>query len=105
MELKIILPRGECDAVVKVLGAPDPEFGPHVALLPSLRPDYPRSDDGAVLLAALRTTNRLLAAGLPRLTPELLHELGLLATLIPGRTRRRDITAPPSVPTPIRERW
>lgn len=93
----VALPRSECDAVVKALGAPDPELGPTVALLPCLRPDHPRSDDEAVLLAALRTANRLLEAGLPRLSPELLHELGVLQSLTGGRARRRlDCTAPPS---------
>lgn len=91
----IALPRGECDAVVKALGAPDPELGPSVALLPCLRPDHPRSDDDAVLLAALRTANRLLEAGLPRLSPELLHELGVLQSLTVGRRRRFDFTQPP----------
>lgn len=92
----IALPRGECDAVVKALGAPDPELGPAVALLPCLRPDHPRSDDEAVLLAALRAANRLLEAGLPRLSPELLHELGVLLSLTSGRRRRQDLTAPPA---------
>lgn len=96
MELTIALPRSECDAVVKALGAPDPELGPTVALLPCLRPDHPRSDNDAVLLAALRTANRLLEAGLPRLSPELLHELGVLQSLTAGRRRRQDITAPPA---------
>ncbi|MBE7198381.1 MAG: hypothetical protein INR70_11340 [Parafilimonas terrae] len=96
MELKVALPRSECDAVVKALGAPDPELGPHVALLPCLRPDHPRSDDDAVLLAALRTVNRLLAAGPPRLSHELLDELGALQAATAGRARRRDITAPPA---------
>ena len=97
MLLTIALPRGECDAVVKALGAPDPELGPHVALLPCLRPDHPRSEDDAVLLAALRTANRLLEAGLLRLSPELLHELGALLSVAGGRIRRRvDCTAPPS---------
>ncbi|MCJ2067829.1 hypothetical protein MKK75_03230 [Methylobacterium sp. J-030] len=97
MLVTVALPRGECDAVVKVLGAPDPDLGPHVALLPCLRPDYPRSDDDAVLLAALRTANRLLETGSARLSPELLHELGLLQSATAGRARRRlDCTAPPS---------
>lgn len=91
----VALPRGECDAVVKALGAPDPELGPTVALLPCLRPDHPRSDDEAVLLAALRTANRLLEAGLPRLSPELLHELGVLLSLTAGRQRRLDLPRPP----------
>jgi len=91
MLVTVALPRGECDAVVKALGAPDPDLGAHVALLPCLRPDHPRSDDEAVLLAALRTANRLLTAGRVRLTPELLHELGAI-----GRPRtRRDFTQPP----------
>lgn len=96
MELKVALPRGECDAVLKALGPPDPELGPHVALLPCLRADHPRSDDDAVLLAALRTANRLLSAGPQRLSPELLDELDALAALTAGRGRRRDITAPPA---------
>ncbi|QGY05552.1 hypothetical protein MMSR116_29395 [Methylobacterium mesophilicum SR1.6/6] len=97
MLVTVALPRGECDAVVKALGAPDPELGPHVALLPCLRPDHPRSDDDAVLLAALRTVNRLLAAGPPRLSHELLDELGALQAATAGRIRRRlDCTAPPS---------
>lgn len=95
MELTVALPRSECDAVVKALGAPDPELGPTVALLPCLRPDHPRSDDEAVLLASLRTANRLLEAGLPRLSPELLHELGVLQSLTAGRRRRLDFTQPP----------
>ena len=97
MLVTVALPRGECDAVVKALGAPDPELGPHVALLPCLRPDHPRSDDDAVLLAALRTVNRLLEVGRGRLTPELLHELGALMAVTAGTTRRRvDCAAPPS---------
>jgi len=96
MLVTVALPRGECGAVVKALGAPDPELGPHVALLPCLRPDHPRSDDDAVLLAALRTVNRLLAAGPPCLSHELRDELGVLQAVTARRARRRDITAPPA---------
>lgn len=91
----VALPRSECDAVVKALGAPDPIAGPSIALLPCLRPDHPRSDDDAVLLAALRTANRLLEAGSACLSSELLHELGALNALTSGRARRLDCTAPP----------
>lgn len=91
----VALPRGECDAVIKAIGAPDPEIGPSVALLGCLRPAHPRSDDDAVLLASLRTANRLLDRGGLRLSPEVLHELGYLMTHVTGFTRRRDITAPP----------
>lgn len=95
MLVTIALPRGECDALVKALGAPDPELGPTVVLLPCLRPEHPRSDDDAVLLASLCAVNRHLEQGIVRLTPEVLHELGALDTLLPRRGRRRDITAPP----------
>ncbi|MCJ2020568.1 hypothetical protein MKK84_24595 [Methylobacterium sp. E-065] len=95
MEIAVALPRSECDAVMKALGPPHPELGPHVALLPCLRADHPRSDHDAVLLAALRTANRLLRDGRTRLSPELLHELGALQSQTAGRSRRRDITQPP----------
>lgn len=90
----VALPRGECDAVIKTLGPPDPVLAPNVALLPALRPDHPRSADDAALLAALRFVNsRLPAAGL---RPELLHELGVLRATLAGARRPRDITRPAS---------
>ncbi len=92
----VALPRGECDALVKAIGAPDPDLGPSVALLGCLRPAHPRSDDDAVLLAALRTANRLLEVGAARLSPELLHELGALMAQTGGRARRLDVSMPPS---------
>lgn len=96
MLVTVALPRGECDAVVKALGPPDPDLGPHVALLPCLRADHPRSDDDAVLLAALRTASRLLEVGRARRTPEVLHEIGVLMSVASGTARRRlDCTAPP----------
>lgn len=95
MVATIALPRSEFGAVIKELGAPDPELGPSVALLGCLRPAHPRSDDDAVLLASLRTANRLLDRGGLRLSPEVLHELGYLMTHVSGFTRRRDIATPP----------
>lgn len=94
MVVTVALPRSEYDAAYKTLGGPDQTLGSNVVLLPSLRPDHPRSDDDAALLAALRFVNsRLPAAGL---RPELLHELGVLRATLAGPRRPRDITRPTS---------
>lgn len=98
----VALPRGEYDAVMKAIGAPAPDVGPCVAVLPCRHPYHPFGDADVMLLAFLREANRLLDSGKAGLGPETLQEISYLLARMSGRQRRLDITAQPPAAAPER---
>lgn len=102
MHATIAFPRGEYGPVIQAFGAPDPDVGPCVAVIPCRRPHHPFGDADEMLLAFLRGANRLLDSGKAGLGPEALQEMSYLLARMSGRQRRFDITAPPPVTAPER---
>lgn len=98
----VALPRGECDAVVKAFGAPDPDIGPSVAVISCRSPHHPFGEADVMLLAFLREANGLLDSGKAGLGPETLQEISYLLARMSGGRRRLDITAPPPAAAPER---
>ncbi|MET3485422.1 hypothetical protein [Methylobacterium sp. 1973] len=102
MHATIAFPRGEYGPVIQAFGAPDPDVGPSVAVIPCRHPYHPFGDADVMLLAFLRESNRLLDSGKAGLGPETLQEISYLLARMSGRQRRLDITAPPPATAPER---